>query len=148
MRILIAALAPATLLLATPAAAEPTIGETIADAQRMLDDPRNEQLIKSIGPALADALLAMPVGDLKAAVEGRAATPQEKQLTVRDIARREDPNFEVKVREGLAKSGPAFRQSMKALSASLPALMKSAEELGRSVERLGANIPDPTYPKR
>ncbi|MEO6433520.1 MAG: hypothetical protein ABIO29_06050 [Sphingomicrobium sp.] len=133
---------------AAPAAAEPTISESIADAQRMLDDPRNEKLFSSVMSALSDALLDMPVGEIKAATEGRVATAEEKRLTVRDIARREDPAFEAKMRDGVAKSAPALRQSMKALSASLPALAKSAEALGRSIERLGANLPDPTYPKR
>lgn len=149
MRIAILILASAAALASAPAAAaDPGIGETIQDAQRILNDPRNEKLMTSVMSAMSEALLDLPVGGIKAAAEGRAATPEEKGLTVRDVARRGDPNFEAKFRTGMAKSAPVLRQSMKALSASLPALAESFEELGRSMERLGANIPDPTYPKR
>ena len=150
MRDMVLVTGAAMLALSAPAAAapEPSVGDAIKDAQRILDDPRNERLMKSLMSAVSDSLLAMPVGEVKAAAEGRSATTEEKRLTVRDLARRDDPQFETKLRDGLAKSGPALKQSMKALSASLPALAKSVEELSRSMERLGANLPDPTYPKR
>jgi len=142
-------LAAVPLLCAAPAAAaEPTIDEAVNQAQRVLDDPRNGEVVTSIMDTLTDAFLNLPVGDIQAASEGRVATPEEKRLTVRDIARRDDPQFEARLKSQLAQSGPALRQSMHSLSAALPALAKSFEDAGKAIERMKANMPDPTYPKR
>ena len=149
MRPVHAVIAAIPLLVATPAAAaEPTIREALSQAQSVLDDPRNEKVMNSIMNVLTDALLDLPVGEIEAATQGRAATPAEKKLTVRDVARRDDPEFEAKLKGRLAQSGPAIRQSMKSLAASLPALAKSFEDAGKAIERMKANMPDPTYPKR
>lgn len=146
MRILVAAIAISAL--AAPAAAEPSLDEAVAEAQRLLDDPRHAETLQSMIDALSGAMLDVKVGEIQAAAQGRAATPAEKNLTVRDVAGKGDPQFEAKLKQKMAQSAPALRQSMRALSASLPALAKSVEQLGKSMERLGANLPDPTYPKR
>lgn len=136
------------VMAAAPAAAEPTIDEAVTEAQRVLDDPRNGEVVSSIMDTLTDAFLNLPAGEIEAATEGRVATAQEKKLTIRDIARRDDPQFETKLKGRLAQSGPAIRQSMKSLAASLPALAKSFEDAGKAIERMKANMPDPNYPKR
>jgi hypothetical protein len=142
-------IAAVPLLCAAPAsAADPAIDDAVAQAQRVLDDPRNEQVVTSIMDTMTDALLNLPVGEIEAATQGRVASPEEKRLTVRDIARRDDPQFEAKLKSRLAQSGPALRQSMRSLSAALPALAKSFEDAGKAIERMHANMPDPTYPKR
>ena len=65
------------LLAATPALAEPTIDEAVTQAQRVLDDPRNEQVVSSIMDSLTDAFLNLPAGEIEAASQGRVATAQE-----------------------------------------------------------------------
>ena len=98
--------------------------------------------------ALSKAFLDLPVGEVQAAVQGRAPTAAEKKLTVRDLGRRNDPNFERDLQRQIAQSGPMIRQSMKALSDSIPAMMKGLQDMQESIERAAANMPDPTYPKR
>jgi len=104
--------------------------------------------VANAAQAVSDAFLNIPVGDLKAAAEGRRATPYEKRMTVGDLARRDDPDFDRKLHQQIAEARPMVRQSMKALNESLPAVMQSLEQARRSLERALANLPDPTYPQR
>lgn len=133
---------------APPAPPLPTVDQAVAQAQQALDDPRTEQAMSGTIESLTGAFLNLPVGELQAAAEGRTATAAEKRLTVRDVARRDDPNFEANLRQQIAESGPAIRRGMKSLSTALPALVKSFKEAGAAIERATANLPDPTYPKR
>ena len=55
---------------------------------------------------LTRALLDMKVGEVEAAVEGREATPAERNHTVRDFVRRDDPNAERDIRRQVAEAGP------------------------------------------
>jgi len=98
--------------------------------------------------ALSKALLNLPVGEVQAAVEGRAPTPAERKLTVRDLARRDDRNFDRDFQRQIANARPMIAQGMKALQQSLPAMMHGLNEAQQSLERAVANMPDPTYPKR
>jgi hypothetical protein len=98
--------------------------------------------------SLTDSLLDLRVGEVRAAVEGRAATPAEKTLTVRELGRREDPHFDRDVRERIAHARPVIERGMKAMVTALPAIEKAVEDAGRAIDRAAANMPDPTYPKR
>jgi len=98
--------------------------------------------------ALSNALLDMRIGEVQAAIEGRPATPQERTLTVRDVARRDDPDFDRHLQQKMANVGPMMQRSVNAMNQALPALMKSLNDAQKSIERAVANLPDPTYPQR
>ncbi|MGH6658818.1 MAG: hypothetical protein ACREBK_07555 [Sphingomicrobium sp.] len=136
------------LMAASPPPAEPAPADALGEIQRALDDPRHDQKIPAMIEALTETLLNLKVGEFVAVADGRKPTAADRKLTVRDIARRDDPRFEEKLRGQVAGSGPAIRQGMKSLAAALPALVKSFEEAGAAIERATANLPDPTYPKR
>ena len=140
------ALCAAPALAQTPAAPAPA--RPPAEVQRALNDPAMADRLANMMQALSKAFLNLPVGEVQAAVEGRAPTAAEKKLTVRDLGRRDDPNFERNLERQVARSGPMIRQSMKVLSDSIPAMMKSLEDVQESIERAAANMPDPTYPRR
>lgn len=144
------ALAPLMVAAAPAQAAPPApkVEQAITQVQQALDDPRTEQVMSGTIESLTDALPNLPVGELQAAADGRTATAAEQRLTVRDVARRDDPNFEANLRRQMAESGPAIRRGMKSLSTALPALVKSFKDAGAAIERATANLPDPTYPKR
>jgi hypothetical protein len=118
------------------------------EMQQRLNDPAMADRLTKMMQALSKAFLDLPVGEVQAAVEGRAPTAAEKKLTVRDLGRRDDPNFERNLQRQVAQSGPMIRQSMKALSDAIPAMLKGLEDVQESIERAAANMPDPTYPKR
>ena len=135
---------PALPLLSPPApvAAQTPAPSPPQEVERALDPAMADRLTNAM-EALSDALMNLPVGEVQAAVEGRAPTAQERKLTVRDVARRDH----VDVRRQIAEAKPMIRQSMKALSTALPAMMKSLDDMQQALDRAAANMPDPTYPR-
>jgi hypothetical protein len=111
-------------------------------------DPAAADKLANGVQALSKALLDIRVGELQAALDGREATPAEKKVTVRDVARSRDPDFDRHFQQQIAQVGPALRQSVEALNDALPQLMQSLEQAQKSLERAAANMPDPNYPKR
>ena len=134
----------ASLLVAAPAAAQPVAPQL----PPILTDPASAQRLTGVFDAITDAVLNIRVGDVRAAVEGREATPQERAMTVRDMARRDDPDFDRHLHGKLATVGPAIQQSAGAVNRALPQVMRSLDDAQRSIERAVANLPDPTYPRR
>ena len=128
---------------AAPVAAQTPAPSPPQEVERALDPAMADRLTNAM-EALSDALMNLPVGEVQAAVEGRAPTAQERKLTVRDVARRDH----VDVRRQIAETKPMIRQSMKALSTALPAMMKSLDDMQQALDRAAANMPDPTYPRR
>ena len=137
------------LLTTSPALAQtaPTPPET-AQIERALNDPAMADRLTNAMQVMSKAFLDLPAGEVQAALEGRRATPAEKRMTVRDMARRDDPNFDRNFQRQIAQSGPMIRQSMRAMSQALPAMMQGLTQAQHALERAAANMPDPTYPKR
>ena len=131
------------LLAASPAMAQPA-----PQLPPQLTDPATAQKLTNAMQALSGVFLNMKVGEVQAALEGRQATPAERQTTVRDMARRDDPDFDRHFQQQMANVGPTVQQSMKALNQALPAMMKGLADAQKSLDRAIANLPDPTYPKR
>jgi predicted outer membrane protein len=137
------ALIPLLALAAPAAAAQPQ-----PQLPPQLTDPATAERLTNVMQTLSNAFLNVKVGGLESAIEGREATPREKNLTVRDMAGRDDPNFDRNLRQHIAQVGPTMQRSMNALNQALPEVMKSLDEAKKSIDRAAANMPDPTYPKR
>ena len=138
-------------LVAAPAtAAEPATDGGFAIPPEMTDPAMAETVAKMFG-SLTKVMMDMPVGEMQAAVEGRAPTAADKVRTVRDMAGR-DPQFERKVEAQVAQTVPRMQAGLKAIAGSLPGMMKAlekaAEDMEESLDRATANIPQPGYPKR
>ena len=131
-------------------ASAPANGQTAAPKeapqipQELSDPAMADKLGRMLGP-LSKALLDLPVGELEAAISGRAPTEADRRKRVRDEL---GPDGERELAEHIAKAGPQMRVMQKALVAALPAIMKSLEGVEKDLERATANLPDPTYPKR
>ena len=136
------------LFCAAPAFAQQAPAEPAMQMPRELTDPATAEKLANSMQVLSRAFLDLPVGELQATLEGRKATPSEKKLTVRDLGRRDNPNFERDLNRQIAQSKPMIENSMKALAQAMPAIMKSMSEAGRALESAATNLPDPTYPKR
>ena len=113
-----------------------------------LTDPATAQKLTNAMQELSRALLDVRVGGVRAALEGRPATPAERAMTVRDMARRDDPDFERHLQQRMATVGPKMQQSMRAINEALPAMAQGLAQAQQALERAVANMPDPTYPKR
>ena len=138
------------LFSATPALAQspaPAQPDT-AQIQSVLADPAMADKLTNVMQSMSDAFLNLPAGEIQAAVEGRKPTAAEKRMTVRDVARKDDPNFDRNFRQQIAQAKPMIQQSMKALSTALPAMMQGLQQASKAIERAAANMPDPTYPRR
>jgi hypothetical protein len=131
------------LFVAAPAMAQPA-----PQLPPQLTDPATAQKLTNAMQALSGVFLNMKVGEVQAALEGRQATPAERNMTVRDMARRDDPDFDRHFQQRMANVGPTVQQSMRALNQALPAMMKGLTEAEKSLDRAIANLPDPNYPKR
>jgi len=115
---------------------------------RELTDPAAQMGFAMKVQGIANALLSVRVGDVGAAIEGREATPAERNVTLGDVVRRKDPNFDRDVAREVATAGPKIQRSMQALNRALPRVMRDVADAQRSIDRAVANLPDPTYPQR
>ena len=130
---------------AAPAIAQPAPAPQLPPE---LTDPATADRLADAMQGLSQALLDLRVGEVRAALEGRQASPAEKRMTVRDMARRDDPNFDRHVQQDIANVRPLVRQSMTAVNQALPAMMQGLAQAQQALERAVANMPDPTYPRR
>lgn len=136
------------ILLPLLVGATPAIAQPAPPPPPPYVDPAIADRLADTALALSRALLDIRVGELKAATEGREATPAEKRMTVRDLASGGDPAFEARLQRKIAEARPKLRQGMKALNETLPAVMQDLERAQKSIDRALANLPDPTYPQR
>jgi hypothetical protein len=113
-----------------------------------LTDPAMADRLARTAQALGGAVLDMRVGGMKAALEGRVPSPGERNMTVRDLARRNDPNFDRHLQQQVATVGPKLQQSIRRFQQALPEMMQGLADAERSLDRALANLPDPTYPRR
>ncbi len=139
------------LISAAPALAQAPASSNPAPTVQLpteLTDPATTEKLANAMQALSKAFLDLPVGEVQAAIEGRKPTAAEKKLTLRDLERRSDPNFERDFKRQMAEAKPRIERSMKALADALPSMMQGLQQAQQSLERAAANMPDPTYPKR
>ena len=113
-----------------------------------LTDPATVHQLAGTLESLTHALMGVRIGEARAALEGRNATPRERNETIGDLARRDDPNFERHVHQQIATIEPQVQRGVQAMNRALPAVMQSLNDAQRAIDRALANMPDPTYPRR
>jgi hypothetical protein len=126
----------------------PALAQSASQLPQQLTDPATMQRLAGTVQQLTNALLNIKVGEMQAAVEGRPATSEERNMTVGDMARRDDPDFDRHLHQKMAKAGLKLQRSMVAMNQALPEMMKDLKQAKKSLERAAANLPDPTYPRR
>ena len=137
-----------TALMLASLATTPAAAQTAPGIPPELSDPAMADKLGNVMQSLSNAFLNLPVGEVQAALEGRAATPAEKRTTVRDIGRRDDPDFDRHFQQQIAGSRETMRAGMTAMKTALPAIMKGVNEARAEMEKALANMPSPTYPVR
>ncbi len=140
-------------LFAAPAAAQSAPPETAPTRESIqlppeLTDPATADKLAGAVQQLSRALLDLKVGGIQAALEGREPTKAERGLTVRDLARRDDPDIDRHIQQRLAEARPQVERGIKALNEALPRVTRDLESAHEAFERAIANMPDPNYPKR
>ena len=135
-------------LCATSALAQPVAPAAPPEPPIVQIDPATAARLADSMQVLSRVLLDVKVGGVQAALEGRKPTSAEKNTTVRDLARRNDPQIDRHLQQQIAEAKPRIEQSIRAMNEALPEIQRSLAEVQKSLERAMANMPDPNYPKR
>ena len=137
-----------TLLLPLLCAASPALAQPAPVLPPELTNPAAVHQLTGALQQLTQALMNVRIGEARAALEGRDATPRERNQTIGDLARRDDPNFDRHMHQQIASVEPQVQQGVRAVNRALPAIMQSLDDAERAIDRAVANMPDPTYPRR
>lgn len=131
------------LFVATPAAAEPAISPNI---ERAIANPALPNQLGDVAAAVTRAVMAMPVGEIEAAVEGRTANPGDRRRTVGD--KLGGNGMDRAIGRQVAQQTGKLQHSAKAMARALPAIERALADALAQIDRATANLPDPTYPYR
>ena len=132
-------------LFATPALAQ---RRQAPQLPRELTDPAAADKVGRVAGALSRVLLDLNIGEIEAAVQGRAPSQADRRRTVRDIAANGDPEIERRIERQAANSGAAIQAGAKAMADALPAILQSIDRAAAEIDRATANLPTPGYPRR
>jgi len=130
----------AALALATPAfaAGAPTDDEMIGAL------PKQEEIHEAADALdrMVDALLDVRVGPLADAIDPeRRAAPRRRDETLRDMASRDDPYFEQRMRGSIAAMRESAGAMMAQLAALAPVLRETMADFERQVDEATRDLP-------
>ena len=133
------------LLLPASLAAAPAMAQTapVQVPPQMLD-PAFANRLTDMMHAMSKTFLNLPIGELQAAVEGRAVTSADRGRTVRSETGLDQRELD----EQIEGSRVAMQQGMKAMAEALPKIAEAVHSARQEVEKAAANMPSPTYPRQ
>ena len=142
-------IAAAALAIAAPAAAQQPAPEARGNAATQPApsvDPRDEEIrrnmpsqaeMKEMGEIAArgmEAMMDVPIGPLREAVEGRKLSPRERKETLGDHARRDDPQFKERMRDQIGLATVALGALAEQMTVMGPVLRRTLEDVTRRME--------------
>ena len=137
-------------LLLTPllALASPALAQARPDTgiPRELSDPAMPAQVGRVAGALTRALMNLPIGEFQAPIDGRPATPADRNRTIGSTVG--GPGMERQVEQQVASTAGTLQSSARALQRAMPAIERALGQAAVDIERATANLPDPTYPRR
>jgi hypothetical protein len=113
-----------------------------------LSDPASADKLTDSMRSLATALLDIRVGNLHAAIQGREPARGERNMTLRELARRSDPDFDRHLQQHISEARPKIEKGIHAVNDALPKVTADLVRAQKAIERALANMPDPNYPRR
>ena len=143
MRFALAVLVAAAGLATPAAAAPPAAPPEQIQIPPELTDPATAGRLADMIQAMSKAFLDLPAGQLEAAAQGRPPTARERRMTVRDLGRRDDPNFDRNFDQQIANARPMIRQSIQAFAKSLPAMNRALSEMAEQMQEVAESLPQP-----
>ena len=135
-------------LSAAPVLAQTVTPATAAEPKVIQIPPQAADRLADSMQSLSQALLDMKVGGVTAALQGRQPSLAEKNLSLRDLARGNDRDFDRHIQQQIAAAKPKVEQTLNALNQALPEITEDLQRAQKSLERAMANMPDPNYPRR
>lgn len=149
--------------LAAPAAAQQIPEEPNAD--RVPEaiapppvDPRDEAIARAVphrgeieamgevAARAADAILDVPVGPLREAIEGRRLDPREREETLGEHAAKDDPYFRERMRDQIGVASVALGALAERMAVMAPVLRETMEDVERRVEDAVRGMPPRSRP--
>lgn len=123
-----------------------------ANAQRVFTPDLDEDLARAVPPAeeveavgetidaVTGAVLDVPIGPLVDAIDRadpyrRGARRDPRERTLGDLARRDDPYFEERLRDSIYRVTTDMAVTMDAVALAAPEMRRALAEIERSVER-------------
>ena len=134
----------AFLLAASPVLAQPPADvPPPADAPGYADyedeapviDPRQVDDVAARMDRMVGAIMSIPIGPIVEAVDPYGRGRYRPGDTIRDMATRDDPYAEERIRRGIQASARGMGAMTQALARAMPALRRSIEEVRRSMEQ-------------
>jgi hypothetical protein len=86
-------------------------------------------------------MMDVPVGPLREAVEGRKLSRKERQETLGDVARRDDPHFKERMRDQMGVATVAMGALMEQMVTIAPVLRNTLEDVARRTEEAARQVP-------
>ncbi|HWH23144.1 MAG TPA: hypothetical protein VNT25_07660 [Allosphingosinicella sp.] len=118
-------------------------------APRPADDiraqlPAKEELerVGEVAARAADAILEVPIGPLREAVEGRKLSKKEREETLGDHAAKDDPYFRERMRDQMAVATVALGALAEQMAVMTPILRQTLEDAQRRVEEAARGLPE------
>jgi len=97
-------------------------------------DPRQMQAMAGAIDRLLGAVMDLPIGGIAAAVDPHNRGGYHPGATVRDMATRDDPHAEARMRAGIHGATRGIGAMSQALTRVMPVLERSLAEVGREIE--------------
>ena len=98
-------------------------------------DPREMGDMAQRMDRLVGAVMDLPIGGIVAAVDPERGSDYRRGETVRDMATRDDPEAEARIRGGIHASTAGIGALSQALGQMMPVLRQSMEQMERSMEQ-------------
>ncbi|HEY0116646.1 MAG TPA: hypothetical protein VGB54_13100, partial [Allosphingosinicella sp.] len=123
------------MLVAAPAIAQPPVhdeplGVDIAEAA---PDPRDLAEMAGRMDRLVGAIMDLPIGGIVAAVDPEGRGEYRRGDTVRDMATRDDPDAEERLRSGIRGTTRSIGAMTQAFARVMPVLQRALEEMERDM---------------
>lgn len=115
------------------------------EIQNNLPDPRELEAMGDVAVRAMDAILDTPIGPLREAIEGRKLSRREREETLGDQARRDDPYFRERMREQMGVAAIAVSALAEQMAVLTPVLRRTLEDVERRVEDAARGIPPREY---
>jgi hypothetical protein len=120
-------------------------------------DPRDEAIVRSLPDQreieamgdravdVVDALMKVPVGPLREAIEGRKLSRREREETLGDVAGKDDPYFRERMRDQMAVASVAVGVLAQQMAVMAPVLRQTLEDATRRIEDAARGMPPRDY---
>lgn len=131
-----AALAAAAPALAAQPAAPPVLPADPRDAEirAAMPDPAEMKAMGEAAARAVDAMMEVPIGPLREAVEGRKLSARERSETIGDRAVRDDPHFRDRMNAGIASASVAMAALAEQMVTIAPVLRRTLDDVAQRME--------------